>query len=249
MTPVDLLAIAAAQGIHTVQLMPMIHSASIAPDRTGFSVQVKSTSRIDFDLKSETRINLAKRQRFSLAHEIVHTLFYCREASTPIKDPGAPVGGGLEALCQFGAGLLLVPEGTLRHSLGPQRRIGSIDQLTEACERFAVSPEVLLRRIEPLKEIVATDYAAVFAVGDGPPSEAVILASCYNPSLHLYLAKPPIRSTLALWIDDLELTNPKAVGDKRWWRSVNSAAGLEFTLRPWSQRQDSFFLQARLVIL
>jgi Zn-dependent peptidase ImmA (M78 family) len=86
------------------------------------------------------------RLRFSLAHEIAHTLFpdvakLLRYRDNP--DAGAPDGWQLELLCNVAAAELLMPTETL-----PMLREGplEIEELMRLRAKFGVSAEVLLRR-------------------------------------------------------------------------------------------------------
>jgi len=108
------------------------------------------------------------RLRFSLAHEIAHTLFpdvakIARYRDNPAAGP--PDGWQLELLCNVAAAELLMPTDTL-----PMLREGplEIEELMELRADFGVSTEVLLRRATKL----ATYPVAMFAASRTDPSAA-----------------------------------------------------------------------------
>jgi O-acetyl-ADP-ribose deacetylase (regulator of RNase III) len=108
------------------------------------------------------------RLRFSLAHEIAHTLFpdvakIVRYRDNPAAGPQD--GWQLELLCNVAAGELLMPTDTL-----PMLRTGplEIEELMALRTTFGVSAEVLLRRATKL----ATYPVAMFAASRTDPSAA-----------------------------------------------------------------------------
>ncbi len=108
------------------------------------------------------------RVRFSLAHELAHTLFpdvarVSRYRNNPAADP--PDGWQLELLCNIIAAEFLMPADTL-----PALREGpsQIEHLLELREAYGVSTEVLLRRATKL----ATYPVAMFAAAHVDPLSA-----------------------------------------------------------------------------
>ena len=78
------------------------------------------------------------RQRFSLAHELGHTLFYDREngAIRPRKD--SPRGDNLEHACHKAASMILIPSKVLHQELKrhPPVDAGSVVELAKAIRSF-----------------------------------------------------------------------------------------------------------------
>jgi O-acetyl-ADP-ribose deacetylase (regulator of RNase III) len=108
------------------------------------------------------------RVRFSLAHEIAHTLFpdvakTARYRNNP--EAGPPDGWQLELLCNVAAAEFLMPTETL-----PMLREGplEIEELMQLRDSFGVSAEVLLRRATKL----AAYPVAMFAASRIDPSSA-----------------------------------------------------------------------------
>ena len=91
----------------------------------------------------------ATRRRFTLAHEIGHTLFYEQRDGDlkPRKD--SPRGEGLEFACHKAASMILVPSKSLQAELR-QREITDADGIVSLARGFDVSVEVMARRLHDL---------------------------------------------------------------------------------------------------
>ena len=90
-----------------------------------------------------------RRRRFSLAHEIGHTLFYdCDDGEIkPRKD--SPRGENLEAACHKAASMILIPSKALQREMKQQPPTNAV-VVVELANRFDVSAEVMLRRLHDL---------------------------------------------------------------------------------------------------
>jgi len=141
--PIDLQAVATECGVLAIEQREMIPEAVMTPDRAGFHIYLQS----NFAHASGARI----RQRFSLAHEIAHTLFFERRdgAMKPLR--GAPTGHRLEAACHKGAGLLLVPDRLLRSALKTAPQPLSAEYMLGFARDFEVSVEVIIRRLNQVE--------------------------------------------------------------------------------------------------
>ena len=135
------------------------------------------------------------RLRFSLAHEIAHTLFpdvakILRYRDNPAAGP--PDDWQLELLCNVAAAELLMPTDTL-----PMLREGplEIEELMQLRADFGVSTEVLLRRATKL----ATYPVAMFAASRTDPSAArspfridyTVPSRAWAPALERGESRPP----------------------------------------------------------
>jgi O-acetyl-ADP-ribose deacetylase (regulator of RNase III) len=110
-----------------------------------------------------------QRLRFSLAHEIAHTLFpdvakAARYRSNPASGPAD--AWQLELLCNIAAGELIMPTDSVPEL---RDRPLKIEQLMALRAKYAVSTEALLRRAMK----VTADPAAMFAAARADPTEAV----------------------------------------------------------------------------
>jgi hypothetical protein len=86
------------------------------------------------------------RRRFTLAHEICHTFFY--EAVPELKFSAGQENRFEEALCNYGAGCLLISETALRETaLALRPCLASLETLSEL---FKVSQETMMVRLRDL---------------------------------------------------------------------------------------------------
>jgi Zn-dependent peptidase ImmA (M78 family) len=95
------------------------------------------------------------RQRFSLAHEIAHTLFPDCAAAVRNRTLHVEATGSdweIEALCNIAAAELLMPAGAMPEA----RRDGSIDEALSMRDRFDISAEaVLIRTVQLSRQPIA----------------------------------------------------------------------------------------------
>ena len=102
----------------------------------------------------------AARVRYSLAHEIAHTLFPDCHEQVRNRAARAEIEGDewqLEALCNLGAAELLMPAGSLPHLAGEELRI---ERLMDLRKRFEVSAEALLIRATRLADEPCAAFCA-----------------------------------------------------------------------------------------
>jgi hypothetical protein len=86
------------------------------------------------------------RQRFTLAHEICHTFFY--EAAPELKLGANHEDPFEEALCNYGASCLLMPEDVIRpNALASNPCLASLESLSQL---FAVSHEAMIVRLRDM---------------------------------------------------------------------------------------------------
>jgi Zn-dependent peptidase ImmA (M78 family) len=88
----------------------------------------------------------AMRRRFSLAHELGHILFYDQQNGEMKPRQDSPRGDSLEAACHKAASMILVPSKVLKPEL-KQRPPANANDVIELANRFEVSTEVMLRRL------------------------------------------------------------------------------------------------------
>jgi hypothetical protein len=224
----------------------MPNSGSLLPDSRGFTVALKSPSAYTFDLNTEVAVNLSTRQRFTLAHELAHTLFYEERDGFQREDGHAPKGPKLEALCQFAAGNLVVPRPLLEREIRSGPRLSSTTQLRRLSKTFAVSAEVILRRIES-DSLVDVDTALVCVDIRGDEKTPKILAFCYHPSLQQWLPQPRLYKNISEWLSRWPSVEATVPG--RYWCPLSSSSGLEFTVEKLRPRSGATIIVARFVLL
>ena len=135
--PIDLMAVSAAVGV-VVEEREMIPEAAMQAKGKQLFIYLQSNF---IDLPG-----MALRRRFSLVHEIGHTLFYEEHDGElkPRKD--APRGESLEAACHKAASMILVPGKALKAELREHPPSNSA-AIVELASRFEVSIEVMVRRL------------------------------------------------------------------------------------------------------
>lgn len=161
--PVDLHAIARLQKIAWIKLRLIIQEGALVPVPRGFEVYIQSLKPVDLSVQDPERIDfLTNRQRFTLAHEIVHTRFYKSDGGTPQltgkvrKKQEDPDDVGVEEICDRAAGRLLVPtqvlKSEIRNALNNDCERIDAQFVGMMARRFRVSYEVMigrLRSVEP----------------------------------------------------------------------------------------------------
>ncbi len=160
--PTNLGKIAALRGVHSIEFRPLLTDGGIALKDEGFVIYVKSDPAegeyltalfghdgIGVDLPSR----LVRRARFTIAHEIAHTLFYNTESKPPkptveLKSAGSV--RSLERACNLVAGTLLLPECIL------ESRFARLDlslpaELTKLTDAALVSKHALVMRLREFR--------------------------------------------------------------------------------------------------
>ena len=108
------------------------------------------------------------RTRYSIAHEIAHTLFPDYTAEIRRRGPSLADAWQVELLCNVAAAEFLMPIGT---AIELEKETIDIDNLMRLRREFDVSAEALFLRIVKLtNESCAIFAAARIANGKGPPS-------------------------------------------------------------------------------
>lgn len=163
--PVDLFELAKIQRVTAVDLRPMVPTGGLSSRSSGFVIYIQNlalTAPVEVAVGSplEERPKLTPRQRFTMAHELAHTLFF--DASDPPQPrPGSPKGPKLEALCHRGGRRILMPAPLIKAEVAKHKKLGSRDIL-DLAKLFDVSPEVMLWRCDELHRIRDSDRAVLY---------------------------------------------------------------------------------------
>jgi Zn-dependent peptidase ImmA (M78 family) len=175
--PIDLTAVSVAIGA-VIEEREMIPEAAMHAEGRGFCIYLQSNF-VDMP-------GAALRRRFSLAHEIGHTLFYEERDGElkPRKD--APRGDGLEVACHKAASMILVPGKALRVQLRQDAPANS-NAIVDLANQFEVSVEVMVRRLSELGAFENT-WAPVLARRSG--GALTIEYAAYPPWLKSHLNAP-----------------------------------------------------------
>ena len=189
--PVNLMKLAARIGA-VVEEREMIPEAATDVKDGRFHIYLQSNFK---DMPGA-----ALRSRFSLAHEIGHTLFYEQQISALNSRKDAPTGDRLEAACQKAAAMILVPCKPLRSEIR-RREVSNAAAIVDLADRFEVSTEVMLRRLNELGEF-ENGWAPVLTRRNGRMFE--IEYAAYPPWLKSHLGKPQIGTDFSMWFRSTE---------------------------------------------
>jgi hypothetical protein len=201
--PIDLGAVCTEIGA-VVEEREMIPEAAMQPRDGRFHIYVQSNFK---DLPGG-----ALRRRFSWAHEIGHTLFYEQRDGELKARPDAPRGDALEAACHRAASMILIPAKALRAELQNQPLAGAT-QISSLAERFEVSIEVMVRRLDEFG-VFENGWTAVLTRRIG--RNLAIEFAAYTVWLKPYLSLPKRGVEFSLWFGAtgrLDRILEKRVGD------------------------------------
>lgn len=161
-TPLAVLA--SCQGIRAIQYGPLATPSMLFEDDGGFRALLNESDP-------------PERQRFSLAHEIVHTFFRCVPGFGLAHDSPE-----VERLCDLGAAELTMPSGRFPAFL--QGAGLSMAGLRACSEEFATSLQATARRAMDVTEHPAAVVIADAAVASGalPSPDNLRVASIYRSS-------------------------------------------------------------------
>jgi len=214
--PIDLFELAKIQRVTVVDLRPMLPNGGLSIRQSGFVIYIQNLSinepiQVPVAGPVEDRPKLTTRQRFSMAHELAHTLLF-NASDPPQLRPDAPKGSKLEALCHRAARRILMPPTELTAEVTKRGRIGAGDVL-DLARRFDVSTEVVLRRCDELDELRDSDRALLYIRKSLSGSDEVAGFLCSRWFQHRRgrpeLGTPPTKWTSG-WVDEGFWTEPRA---------------------------------------
>ena len=148
----------------------------------------------------QDRPGAALRQRFSFAHEIAHTLFFELRDGALKARKDAPIGDRLEAACHKGAAMLLVPNKVLTNEISQKESVDT-GTITELAERFEVSIEVMLRR---LNDVGAFESGLAPVLTRRSAGKFEIEFAVYPPWLKSHLLSPKRGADFTAWFRPTE---------------------------------------------
>lgn len=228
--PINPAALADLCGVLAVEHKPMVPEGVLTPVPGGFRIYLQSNF--------VHRHGMKVRERFTLAHELVHTFFYDLADGEPRPTRGAPRGKKLEYLCHAGAGRILVPDALLRQEVSQRGNVASVNDIAQIAKVFNVSIEVMMRRIHTLELFASDKFAAILvnAVDNVTPT---IQAACYGPLLLCNAARPKRGMNFEAWLSQLRGRSGR-LQESEWTRETPSAV---ISARKVSRSDRSFFLQ------
>jgi hypothetical protein len=199
-------------GILSIERRPMIPEAVLAQVQGGFRMYLQNNF--------VHQPNARRRERFTIAHELVHTFYYDRDAGLPKRKKRAPRAQILEVLCHDGASQILVPEDLLRRELQANGEVTSTERILGLTDIFDVSPHVMIARLHALGLIADASFGAILV--DAPDgARPSIQAACYGPLLLCSAIKPKRGSDFDSWV--LPLLDPKNPDAREWTHKTRTA--------------------------
>ena len=160
--PINLLAIAKLQRVKQVEFRQLLVEGGLSVLRNGFNIYVNCDPGDGVQLTEEFANDgtgncllprVRARIRFTIAHEIAHTLLYDVRASPPrprhlLKSVSIR---RIESLCNIVAGALLLPDWIIRTE-SERTDLTDVSELRKFVDRAFVSAETLVRRFKKLEE-------------------------------------------------------------------------------------------------
>jgi hypothetical protein len=146
--PIDLFELAKIQHVTAVDLRPMVPTGGLSLRSSGFVIYIQDLGRsqpveVPIGIPVEDRPKMTTRQRFTMAHELAHTLVF-GASDPPQPRPDPPKGAKLEALCHRAARRILMPERVMATEVEKRGKLGSRD-LLDLARDFECSKQRALR--------------------------------------------------------------------------------------------------------
>jgi hypothetical protein len=162
--PVDLNRIAATRAVQRIEFTPLLSHGGLAVRNDGFIIYVRCDTGQNADLTARFAEDgtggslpaaIARRARFTIAHEIAHTFFYDIRRMPP--RPKTQVHDGalatkLEVACNQIAGLILMPETVMQQCFANFDFVCP-EELRALTDRAMVSAEAVIHRFKHLGKL------------------------------------------------------------------------------------------------
>lgn len=145
--PVDLFKVAIRCGVRSILIREMIPRGGLECIEGGFNIYIRGEEESEYVLPAIEPPDLTTRQRFSLAHELAHSLYYVqRGKGRPTLRSQPKNGKTLETLCDENAAKLIVPVELLRPKVAESVELCH-EKVVALAQEFRASPETVLRQI------------------------------------------------------------------------------------------------------
>lgn len=209
--PVDLGRIAAARSVLRVEFKQLLTEGGLAVQNDGFIIYVRcdagdadnfTTRFADDGTGSTLPPTVSHRARFTVAHEIAHTLFYDISSQPPrlkvtVDDPAS--ARSLELACNEIAGALLLPEALLLRDFSNTEFVLPED-LRKLADVALVSRQAVVRRFQRLRRFPHPE--AVLASAARQDAGWVITSLSRHYSLREVFANAKVGASIRTLIDD-----------------------------------------------
>ncbi len=203
--PVDLFDLARIQRVTAVDLRPMLPTGGLSCRSSGFVIYVQDLARSE---PSEVAVarpitdrpRMTTRQRFTMAHELGHTLLF-QTSDPPQPRAGSPKGAKLEALCHRAARRILMPPKLVAAEIAKRPRLDTRN-IRDLAQLFDVSVEVVLRRCDELTTVRDSDRAVLYVRKRSSGVEEIAGFYC-SKWFQIRKGRPEIAMSPAKWLSGL----------------------------------------------
>jgi hypothetical protein len=239
--PVDLYAVARHRRINHVGLRFIIPRGLLLPVDGGFKVYLRDSKRRDIDvLQPEATDGLSVRQRFALAHEIAHTLFYRFSGSVPTPEEMSS-DLELEKICDRTAGHILIPTNLLKKEIGDYRRIDA-HLIRSLAFKFRTSLTVAIERLATVEP--SNPFERGIVLLRRVNGDAQIRAMYFGIGLLRTIPRPVRYSRLTEWISEVPRSFIGQNAESEW-RTTRMGRTVAFEKMELGSGQD-FLLQVEV---
>jgi hypothetical protein len=221
--PVDLYSVARLKHIKHLGFRLMIPRGLLLPVTGGFEVYIRDTTqKRDIDITKEGICEpvglMSPRQRFSLAHEIAHTLFYKTSGAVPVPDNTVPIPTDLEQICDRTAGYILIPTHLLKKEIIDSEKINAAF-IQSIASKFRTSLAVAINRLAVVESSNPFERCVLLARRiDG---DAEIRASYFGVGLLRTLPRPSVYTRITEWLPNFPRREIDNLKSSEWPTSRN----------------------------
>lgn len=220
--PVDLKRIAASRAVRRIEFRPLLTHGGLAVRNDGFIIYVRCDTGQNADLTARFAEDgtggslpaaMARRARFTIAHEIAHTFFYDIRRMPPRPKTQVDDGASatkLELACNQIAGLILMPE-TVMQRVSAKFDFVRPEELRTLTDAAMVSAQAAIRRFKHLGKLSHPEAILASVSRDG--ADWTISAISWHYSLRNIFVAAKVGASIKTLVD-----NPDFVllgGDRR----------------------------------
>jgi hypothetical protein len=209
--PVDLKRIAASRAVQRIEFTPLLTDGGLAVRKDGFVIYVQCdigrsaslTGQFAEDGTGSTLpATIARRARFTIAHEIAHTFFY--DISQMPPRPKTQIDDGasatrLELACNQIAGLILMPETVIQRHFAKFDFVRP-DELRMLTNAAMVSAQAVIHRFKHLGKLSHPEAILASASRDG--ADWTISAISPHYSLRNIFTDAKVGASIKTLVDD-----------------------------------------------
>jgi hypothetical protein len=209
--PVDLNRIATHRAVQRIEFAPLLTDGGLAVRNDGFTIFVRCdvgqgadlTSRFAEDGTGSTLPEMIlRRARFTIAHEIAHTLFYDIRSRPPrpktqVDDRDSTTK--LELACNQIAGLLVMPEALMQRTFARFEFVRP-EEFRKLADAAMVSSQTVVRRFQHLRRFVHPE--AILASTARQDNDWMITAISRHYSLRNIFIAAKVGASIKALVDE-----------------------------------------------